>query len=342
MPDFCPPLPSYLEGFGINACDYVQMSPMRKEQLRQQALASRNNFTAFSRFPQNQFQIGGINMLRTTNLGRPILDSSAMPLSSLPAINGKQNVSGRRYLGTGNAFSLDNIRDIWSAQVIALWLTDGKAFDQYNMSGIVTLNGHSPNNLGPLNVQSTGRVAEDLSRILKKIPSAASSRGTKFVMGPDGIYGPAFDSIIAEYVRTGKAFGATIPANVKPVFDRLASNWSSTQIDAAKSSLDKTPKARAADTPASALTGDAQKAAGFTVTKTLLGDAFLQRPGSSSPIAQTPSKAPSKTPSSKDKEGGTVATSTDDNTMLWVAGGGLALIAGGFGYLIYKKRKGER
>lgn len=341
MPDFCPPLPAYLEGFGINACDYVQMSPMRKEQLHQQALASRNAFTLFSRYPQTQFQIGGIDMLRTTSLGRPLLDSSAMPLSSLPAINKKQNVSGRRYLGSGNAFSFDNIRDIWSAQVIALWLTNGKAFDQYNMSGIVTLNGHRPSNLGPLNVQSSGRVAEDLSRILKKMPSAASSRGTKFVMGPDGIYGPAFDSIIAEYVRTGKAFGASIPANVKPVFDRLASNWSSAQIDAAKSSLDKTPKTQAADTPASALTGDAQKAAGFNVTKPLLGDTFLQKPGSSSPIAQTPPK----TPLSKDKEGKTVPTTTttsDDNTMLWVAGGGLALIAGGFGYLIYKKRKGER
>lgn len=345
MPNYCPPLPALLDGLGITSCEYAQMTPFEKHQLRLLALQKRNDYTKRSRNPSNQFKIGGFDMSFTHSLGRPLLDSAAQPLSSLPSINKnlKNKPAGFQYLGSGNAFSLDNIRDIWSAQVLTLWLTNGKAFNQFFMDGIVTLNGHSPTNLTPLKIKSNGRVTEDLTRILSKIPSAASSKGTKFVMGPDGIYGLAMDSILAEYARTGKLFGADVPPNAKTVFDRLLTLYTSNAISSAKASANKTPATSAANTPLSDLTGEAQRATGATsgLKDTSAEGSFTSAPSPTSTPGIVHTSPGTKTPTNKKEEssGDTKATEDEDNTLLYVGGAGLLVLAGGFAYMMHTKKK---
>lgn len=345
MPNYCPPLPALLDGLGVTPCEYVQMTSFEKNQLHKFAIQQRNNYTKVSYPPSNQFKIGGFDMSFTHSLGRPLLDSAAQPLSSLPTINKnlKNKPAGFQYLGSGSAFSLNNIRDIWSAQVLTLWLTDGKAFNQFFMDGIVTLNGHTPTNLAPLKMQSNGRVTEDLTKTLSKMPSAAAAKGTKFVMGPDGIYGLAMDSILAEYARTQKVFGANVPTEAKKVFDRLLTLYTSNAIAEGKASADKTPKASAADTPLSDLTGEAQRATGATSgLKGTSGEgSFLRPPQSSTPTQTTPTPSATSIPNKKEDASDTKATETpeEDNTLLYVGGAGLLVLAGGFAYMMHTKKK---
>jgi len=324
MSDILPPIPNYLMGQGITREEYIQDSDIQKARMKSRAMHRLN------RYPTP----------RALHIGRPLLENRVKTLSNGKIRNDNLNYSrqlpGFRYLGSGDSFSNDNIRDIWSAQVIALWLTDGRVFDQFKMNGVVSLNGFTKQNISPLRPQSNGRVIEDIL-FLRKLPSAAIANDAPYVMGPDGIFGTAVESIISEYVRTGKLFGEAIPSQLIPVYARLARNYTSNAIENAKRQAQAgqtRPSERAADTPTHMLTGDAQRAAGLAVTGNLYNDLFTQSPASSdTPSSPTNSKA-ARSDSHKHK----LEDTSSDNVYLYLSIGLIATF-GATGYLIYRKRK---
>ena len=313
MSTYCPPMPHYARSLGITDCDYLQLDPYVKEQMRLQhqntnSLKPTNSVYTLGDYPMNHSPIlfGYPN-----HVGRPLLLSQAKGFSQLRTDNQSysQRVPGFRYLGSGAVFSDNNIRDIWSGQVLALWVSNGRAFEQYKMNGIVTANGHSPTNLAPLKMKSNGQVTEDLSKILKKMPSGASAR---YVMGPDGVFGPAMNDILSEVARTGKVFGSAIPASAMKVFDRLLAKYSSNAIQTAKAQAQRGQTAPSSDlpeTPASMLHGEAQVAAGLEQTRPSHGDALI-----------TPPSNPTIQPAVPPQQGKTTVTGTEgeeDNTLLY-------------------------
>ena len=175
---------------------------------------------------------------------------------------------------------LNFIKDLFSAVTYAVWLTD----QEYNTnhSGQVGLiseyNGFSPADISTLRPQSDGRIFNfrgpksseyDLTVVLKNNPQGPDAT----ILGPDGLFGNDADSVLAEVARTGKMFGKTIPQAAKPLFDRLGRGVSTTSIEQAKSARAKNPNQRSNTKSAgyepSTLSGDAQLAMGFDVTKPL-------------------------------------------------------------------------
>ena len=334
MSTYCPPMPHYARSLGLTDCQYLQLDPFVKEQMRLQhqdtnSTKPTNSVYTLGEYPMNSPILFGY----PNHMGRPLLLSRAKGFSQLRSDNSSYSakVPGFRYTGSGSAFSDSNIRDIWSGQVLALWLSNGRVFDQYKMNGIVTANGHSPTNLAPLKMKSNGQVTEDLSVLLKKMPSGASAR---YVMGPDGVFGNAMDDILSEVARTGKIFGAAIPAAARKVFDRLLSNYSSTAIQAAKAQRQvgqTAPSNDLPETPASMLHGEAQVAAGLPQTRRSHGDALI-----------TPPSTPTVQPAIPPQKGKTTVTEKkeeEDNTLLYAGLASGLLLIGGIGYYYYSQNK---
>ncbi len=335
MSTYCPPMPHYARSLGITDCDYLQLDPYVKEQMRLQhqntnSLKPTNSVYTLGDYPMNHSPVlfGYPN-----HMGRPLLISQAKNFSRLRSDNQaySKEVPGFRYTGSGAAFSDNNIRDIWSGQVLALWISNGRVFEQYKMNGIVTENGHSPTNLAPLKMKSNGQVTEDLSVLLKKMPRGATAR---YVMGPDGVFGNAMDDILSEVARTGKVFGFSIPAAANKVFDRLLSKYTSNAIQAAKAQAQRgqtVPSNDLPETPANMLHGEAQVAAGLKQTRPSHGDALI-----------TPPSTPTVQPAIPPQQGKTTVTEDkeeENNTLLYAGlAGGLLLIAG-VGYYYYEKNK---
>ena len=170
------------------------------------------------------------------------------------------------------------ITDLFSAIAYAVWLTD-QSYNRGHVAqrGIVKLNGFNPADIDPLRPQSDGRIFNfrgpqsseyDLTVVLKNNP-----QGETPISGPDGLYGNDADSVLAEVARTGKMFGKTIPQAAKPLFDRLERGVSSNAIEQAKADRAANPNQRSNTSSSgydpSTLSGDAQLAMGFAVTKPL-------------------------------------------------------------------------
>ena len=292
------------------------------------------------------------------HMGRPLLISDAKKFATLRSDNSNysRTVPGFRYIGSGAAFSDNNIRDIWSGQVIALWVSNGRVFDQYLMDGIVTLNGHSPSNLSPLSVDSNGRVIQDLSSLLRQIPADARARGTRYVMGPDGVFGPAMSDILSEYARTGRIFGSSVPSQGRKVLDRLLSKYTTSQIESAKAAARAgrtAPSSDLPETPSNLLHGEAQVAAGFEQTRPSHGDALITIPGDAEPVVTVDmgedptlagggSKVGGGSKGGDTESGDTEATGGDgeeDNTLLYAGIASAVIVLGGIGYYYYKQNR---
>ena len=305
---------------GISRCDVNQLSKKRRVQLNKE-LTNNRLIDALQESPDlyktKYYSIGGLDM----NLGRAILYSSpkwnvAKLTTESKRNNSKYNMQTSLnpiYSGYNEAFQ----KDLWTAQVLALWLTDAEAYSQFHknnkyMKNIITKSGHSPNNLLPLRIDSQGHAILNLYPILKK-PS--NQNQVSYIKGPDGIYGPASEDVISEWIRTGKLFGKSVPSNAQQALNRLAENVSSPAIQRAKAQKQAgqtKSKTKAKDTPGDALSKDAQDAAGYT--------------------------PPSKTPKTPIKRITQAVTEGEDNTMLYVGGGLLAL--GVVGVVAYKKYRG--
>ena len=171
------------------------------------------------------------------------------------------------------------ITDLFSAIAYAVWLTD-QSYNRGHVAqrGIVKLNGFNPADIRPLRPQSDGRIFNfrgprsseyDLTVVLKNNPQGSGAT----ILGPDGLYGNDADSVLAEVARTGKMFGKTIPQVAKPLFDRLERGVSSNAIEQAKADRAANPNQRSNTSSSgydpSTLSGDAQLAMGFDVTKPL-------------------------------------------------------------------------
>lgn len=175
-----------------------------------------------------------------------------------------------RFTGSGphRAFTQDWLEDLWSAQVVASWITDWGIWkltfpEQF---GMVSAQGFTPSNINPLSPQSNGRVTLDLSTVLQPVYTI----GDGIIQGPDGIYGPSTDSLFAEYARTGKVFGKAIPAAAKPAFDRILNSIRTQDIQQGLSerAAGQTAAKESADAmEASSVSGDAQVNAGMVQTK---------------------------------------------------------------------------
>lgn len=175
-----------------------------------------------------------------------------------------------RFTGSGphRAFTQDWLEDLWSAQVVASWITDWGIWkltfpEQF---GMVSAQDFDPPNINPLSPQPNGRVTLDLSTVLQPVYTI----GDGIIQGPDGIYGPSTDSLFAEYARTGKVFGKIIPTIAKPVFDRILSSISTRDIQeglSQRSAGQTTAKESADAMEASSVSGDAQINAGMEQTK---------------------------------------------------------------------------
>lgn len=327
-------MPHYARSLGITDCDYLQLDPYVKEQMRLQhqntnSLKPTKSVYTLGDYPMNHSPVlfGYPN-----HMGRPLLLSQAKGFSQLRSDNQSysKQVPGFVYTGSGAAFSDNNIRDIWSGQVLALWISNGRVFEQYKMNGIVTANGHSPTNLAPLKMKSNGQVTEDLSVLLKKMPSGASAR---YVMGPDGVFGNAMDDILSEVARTGKVFGFTIPTAAQKVFGRLISNYSSSAIKTAEIANKRgqvSPSSDLPETPASMLHGEAQVAAGLEQTRPSHGDALITPPTAQPAV-------PPQTPQGKTEV--TEGPEEEDNTLLYAGLASGLLLIGGISYYYYSKNQ---
>ena len=256
-----------------------------------------------------------------SHLGRTVLDVSKAQNYN----RGGSSVKPSSVGSSGNTSSDSFIKDLWTAQVITLWVTDGKAFSDMGMSGIVTKNGHSPSNLSPLGIGADGIATTNLKSVL---PSAGSS--DTGVKGPDGMFGPSAESVIAEFAGTGKVFGKPISGNATLALSRLAQNVTTPQIKAARDARaagnPPAPKDAPAKTPCSQLNPDARASRPDCPQPS--GVPVGGGGGKSTPTPKTPSAPPAK-------------AAEGDNTLLYAGIAGLAVVLGGVGYYVYSQKKAD-
>lgn len=223
------------------------------------------HYRDLSRSMNGPSTLGRTNLYSTTEWGARNQDHILAKLRNNNQIN--FNKEGARFTSVGphTSFSKQLFEDLWSAQVIASWLTDFNVWknDFPQQVGLVSSQGKSPSDIKLLRPQN-GVVISDLSSVLVKHPQMRS------IMGPDGIFGKATDDLLSEYVRTGNVFGKVVPTEGKPAFERLISSITSPRIESAKreKSAGQTAAREAASRmDDSQISGDAQINSGREKTK---------------------------------------------------------------------------
>lgn len=238
-------------------------------------------------------------------------------------------------------FNVDLQKALWTAQVLAFWLTDGGAYKRYaDMEGLVTRNGHDPADPTKVIDLATGYALTDLRNLL----NPKGNNDPRYVKGPDSLWGKEqeAESVIVEYLNTGgKFFGKELPAQfvkTRAIIDELVDAVSTPAVDAAKknradgkilASKTETKPTRCSDLD------DAAYDARADCPKPRHGGG-----GGGVVSAQPP------LPEKKNFASGSATEDTEeeekDNTMLYVGIGllGLALI-GGVGYYMHQKNKAK-
>lgn len=341
-------------------------------------------YSDFSRSINGLPTLGRTNLYSTAEWGARNQDHILAKLRNNNQINFNKEGASFTNVGPHTSFSKQLFEDLWSAQVLASWLTDFNVWknDFPQQVGLVSSQGKSTSDITPLRPQN-GVVISDLSSVLVKHPQMRS------IMGPDGIFGRATDDLLSEYIRTDKVFGKVVPTEGKPAFERLVSSITSPRIASAKQARvagQTAAREAASRMDDSQISGDAQINSGREKTKPAytLGESWsynipISKPitfmpimafdflpsGSFSGTSRTTPSAPTSsrptpsrpTPSrttetlptktiptedskkKKEEDLETIATSDDDTTLLIVSGVSLALLLGGLGYLVYKKRQ---
>jgi len=262
-------------------------------------------------------------------LGRSVLSTSAAQDYNRGSKSVKPSSVGTYNSTTSQSF----INDLWTAQVLAYWVTDGGAFQEAidgGQVGLVTKRGHNPNDPSPLRINSNGIATTDLKSIL----NPKGNNSSTFVLGPDGMFGPAAESIIEEWAGTGKLFGKSLSGNATKALNRLAQNVKTRKIDAARAKRAQgqtvPPRRQAAKTPCSQLSD---------VAKAARKDCVVSGGGSG---RGSKTEGTGKSRSSVAGEGDQSSGEDGDNTVMIAAAAGVGLLLIGAGVVIYKKKKANR
>ena len=351
----CPPAPNYARRFGMSDCQYTQLTPFQKQRMRKLHMESLEQ-SPVPKNPNGYYKIGGYNMqpnhlfgihqsphchcptqgtARSNplfGLGRSVLSTSAAQKYNGGSKSVKPSSTGQYGSTTSQSF----INDLWTAQVLAYWVTNGAAFREAvdgGQVGLVTQRGRNPSDPSPLRVNSNGIATNDIRSILNPKGNTSNT----YVLGPDGMFGPAAESIIEEWAGTGKLFGKSLSGNATKALNRLAQNIKTRKIDAARTKRAQgqtVPSRReAATTPCNQLSPTAQAAR---------KDCVVSGGGSgggSSSRSQTEGTSKSKSSVASDKD---KPSEDDDNTVMIAAAAGVGLLLIGAGVVIYKKKKAAR
>lgn len=231
----CPPAPSYIRAQGISDCDYLQLGPAFRRKMHDENLVQSEFTDLLSNNPNGYYKIGGLPMLYNnpaprlygTHLGRSVLsEPAAVRFNKGPS-------SLKPKLGSAYSSTIDPnfIRDLWTAQLVAYWITDGNWFSEYGQSGMVTKNNKNPSDLSPLGIDSNGQAIIDVRALL----NPAGNNSVLFVKGPDGMFGKDAESLLIEYIRQDKILGKSIPSLLAVnTFNQLVDNVSTPRIEEAK------------------------------------------------------------------------------------------------------------
>ena len=336
----CPPAPNYIRDKGVSDCQYLQLSPFQRERLAaKHAETSRPFKNLLSNNPEGYYMVvGGIPMSYEPTpprvYGRHALGRSVLPMDTAQSWNrstGIQPTSSGIYSGVGGTSSPEFIKDLWTAQVLTYWLSDGEAYADYGQSGRVTQSGHNPANPAPLQISVENGVSLYALLDIRDILNPPGDRSVTFVKGPDGMFGPSAESILVEYIRSGTAMGRAIPPQLTGSFDRLTS----------KDNGISTPKIAAAHR---------EKEAAEDLGETLVPvrepaptPCNMLAPEARAARSDCPSPDNGRTPGvdipdvpDAPVDGGEKFAGTDTSPLLlW----GLGLVAVGVSYSIYKKRQ---
>ena len=363
----CPPAPNYARQFGVADCQYTQLTPYQKQRMHRAHMESLQH-SETTRNPNGYYKIGGYNMQPSHIFGISGIDHGcncptmgSMQLFGMPRTNPHCRVHGiarsnpvfglgrsvlsmsaaQKYNGGsksvkpssvgdyGSTTSQSFINDLWTAQVLAYWVTNGGAFQEAineDQVGLVTKQGHNPNDPSPLRINSNGIATTNLKSIL----NPKGNNSDVFVLGPDGMFGPAAESIIEEWAGTGKLFGKSLSGNSAKALNRLAQNVKTSKIDAARAKKAQgqtvASRTQAAKTPCNQLSSTAQAARKDCVTSGG-GGSSKTRDSSRTKSSVAGDKSPKE---------------ESDNTVMIAAAAGVGLLLIGAGVVIYKKKKANR
>ena len=202
-----PPAPNYARRFGISDCQYLQLTPYQKQRMHKAHMESLQH-SATTKNPNGYYKIGGYDMtpnhifgisgmshscncpsMGSTRLhgtvranphcavhgiarSNPVfgLGRSVLSVSKAQKYNGGSTSVKPSSTGDyGSTTSQSFINDLWTAQVLAYWVTNGAAFREAvdgGQVGLVTKQGHSLNNPSPLGINSNGIATTNLKSIL--------------------------------------------------------------------------------------------------------------------------------------------------------------------------------
>ena len=311
----CPPAPTHIREQGISDCDYLQKTPFQRDRLKENYLSNTVDFYSLSPI-KNYYSIGEYPMRHNPHCMSAYVRSNPMHVG-----RSVLDIEAAKRYNTGNVvqpldFTMESnyssmgdenfIKDLWSAQLIALWISDGAIFaNQFpSMQNIVSLNGHEPDSLVDLELNEDGQTTLDVIHLL----NPDDNQSMTFVKGPDGMFGLAAQSLLESWAKNRNLFGYIVPPQGEQVFDRL------TQGIVSETILSDAPAPSViAKTPCNQMILDARSAdpdcPPINVPEEVYEEELLELIGG---------------------EG-------QDNSMSWVYLLGAAVAVGGLGYYIHKR-----
>jgi len=305
-----PPPPYYTRADVVPSPEYIQRSPFEKQTMFSdyQENVEESSFWQNSQTPNSYFML--------STLGRSVL----------PNLSDSQRFA-QNYKIT-QPITLDTQRALWTAQVLAFWLTDGVAYRRYDgMEGLISRMGLDPKNPSAV-LDANGLAITDLRTLLNP---TSSKDDPYFVKGPDSLFGPELESIIEEYAGTRKLFGKDVPQISKPILDALITQFPTTKVNAANASFlagrPLASRVETTETPCGMLLEDARIA-----RKDCRGDS--PKNPSNADTLETTSRGGSRT------QGGppnfaSETPSESSNSTLYIGLLGLALAVGTAAYLYH-------
>jgi hypothetical protein len=291
----------------IPSSAYIQRSPFEKQDLFSdyQFETQQNSFWQNSTTPSSYFQI--------STLGRSVL----------PEINISQDFATR--FGIARPITPHLQHALWTAQVLAFWLTDGVAYRRYDaMEGLISRMGLDPKNPSVV-LDQEGLAITDLRALLNPTNDKTN---IFFVKGPDSLFGPELESVIEEYAGTRKLFGKDVPEISKPILESLIIQFPTAKIISANekflSGSPLAPRVETTETPCGMLLEDARLA-----RKDCRGDS----PKTPISTQDTRSQDPKNSPTIR------FAQTDSNNSMLYLGLAGLVVAIGTASYLYSRKHK---
>tara|TARA_B100001057_G_C22867963_1_gene957451 strand:- start:5888 stop:6646 length:759 start_codon:yes stop_codon:yes gene_type:complete len=246
------------------------------------------------------------------------------------------------YDGIGGTSSPEFIKDLWTAQALTYWLTDGMAYADYGQAEMVSNTGYDPSDPSPLQIVDFSGNAIYALEDLRNLLNPTGNVDVHFVKGPDGMFGVSAESILAEYVRSGTIMGTPLPITGEgAVFERLTAPFigiSTPLIEDARAEraaadaagLAVVPETTPTPTPCNQLTPQARAARSDCPVPTGDGDVIIEDD------RDQPKEEPLFIPDEDKPKGDAKYTSNPGQSYLVL---GLGLVAAGVTFAVYKKRQ---